>query len=89
MILSQVSQPSQGREVCCILVGAWLQSLPVNETTSAAAKSATLHGALAFDRTLGSDISAFLHRGILSLWQDEWANTQGNRLRMVKPSVQS
>jgi hypothetical protein len=32
-------------------------------------------------------VSAFLHRAVISSWQDEWTNTQGNKLRAVKPSV--
>lgn len=35
------------------------------------------------------DVCFFLHRAVLSLWQDEWDNNdQGNKLRVVKPSVQ-
>jgi hypothetical protein len=58
--------------------------LPDNEAADAASK----HGTLVSDRTLGSDVHTFLHRAILSLWQDEWDNAQGNKLCMVKPSVQ-
>jgi hypothetical protein len=36
---------------------------------------------------LGSDVSAFLHHAVISSWQDEWTNIQGNKLRAVKPSV--
>jgi hypothetical protein len=59
--------------------------LPGNE----AATPAALHGPLASDRGLGSDIRAFLRRAGLSMWQDECANTQGNKLRLVQPSVQA
>jgi hypothetical protein len=40
------------------------------------------------DRALGGDVSAFLRRAVISSWQDEWTNKQGNKLRAVKPSVQ-
>jgi hypothetical protein len=62
--------------------------IPGNEAADAAAKSAALHGSLASDRALGSDVSAFLHRAVISSWQDDWTNTQGNKFRAVKPSVQ-
>jgi hypothetical protein len=61
--------------------------LPGNEAADAAAKSAALHGPLASDRAFGSDVSAFLHRAVISSWQDKWTNTQGNKLRAVKSSV--
>jgi hypothetical protein len=59
-----------------------------NEAANAAAKVATLHGTLASDRALGSYVCTFLYRAVLSAWQGEWANTQGNKLCMVKPSMQ-
>jgi hypothetical protein len=38
-------------------------------------------------RVLGSVVCTFLHRAVLLSWQGEWANTQGNKLHMVKPPV--
>jgi hypothetical protein len=52
------------------------------------AKAATLHRPLASDQALSSDVHAFLHHAVRFLWQDEWTNTQGNKLQVVKPSVQ-
>jgi hypothetical protein len=47
-----------------------------------------LIGSLMSDWALGIDIHAFFHHAVLSPWQDECTNTQGNKLCMVKPSVQ-
>jgi hypothetical protein len=60
---------------------------PGNKAADAAPKVAALDGTLVSDRTLGSDIRTFLHCAILSSWQDEWDNTHGNKLQIVKPSV--
>jgi hypothetical protein len=60
------------------LLGFWPHWLPGNEAADAAAKATTLHGTLVSDRTPGNDVCTFLHRAILSSWQDEWDNAQGN-----------
>jgi hypothetical protein len=62
--------------------------LPGNKAADAAAEVATLHRTLVSDRTLGSDVHTFLHCTILSSWQDECNNAQGNKLHVVKSSVQ-
>jgi hypothetical protein len=38
---------------------------------------------------LSSDVRIFLHHATLSSWKDEWADTHGNKLHMVKPSMQT
>jgi hypothetical protein len=50
--------------------------------------SVALRGALASDGAVGTSVRAFLRRAAVSSWQDEWANNQDNKFRMVKPSVQ-
>jgi hypothetical protein len=60
-----------------------------NEAADMAAKAAALHGTLVSDRALGSDVRTFLHCAVLSSWQDEWDNSQGNKLHKVKPYVQA
>jgi hypothetical protein len=62
--------------------------LPGNEAADATAKSAAFHGPLAYDRALGSDVSAFLHRAVISSWQDEWTNSRGNKLRAVRAGME-
>jgi hypothetical protein len=54
--------------------------LPGNEAAGAAAKAASLLGNVTSDRAFGSDFHAFLYCAVLSSWQDEWTNTQGNIL---------
>jgi hypothetical protein len=54
--------------------------LPGNEAADAADNVAVLHGKLVADRALGTDFRIFLYRAVLSSWQDELANTQGNNL---------
>jgi hypothetical protein len=87
---NSIVPPPPIREVCCFFFCRvpGHTGLPGNEAADAAAKAAGLHGTLVYDRTLGSDVRTFLHRALLSSWQDEWDNPQENRLRMVKPSVQ-
>jgi hypothetical protein len=46
--------------------------LPGNEVADAAAKEAALHVNMTSDRAVGNDVRIFLHRIVLSLWQDEW-----------------
>jgi hypothetical protein len=48
------------------------------EAASGAVKEATLHRTLTTDRALRSYIHSFPYRTVLSSWQGEWANTQGN-----------
>jgi hypothetical protein len=31
----------------------------------------------------------FVYRAVLSSWEDEWTNSEGKNLRLVKPSVQA
>jgi hypothetical protein len=50
---------------------------------------AALNRNLTSDRALGSDFRTFLYRAVLSPWQDEWSNTQDNKLHTVKPSLQT
>jgi len=71
-ILIQVShlQKAEQSVVFCWVPGH--TGLPGNEAADAAAKAAALHGTLTSDRALGSDVRTFLHRIVLSLWQDEW-----------------
>jgi hypothetical protein len=79
---------SQGKKVCCILLGTWPHTgLPSNKATDADAKSAALHGPLASNRSLRGDACAFLHPAVVSLWQDKRINTQGTKLRVVKSSM--
>jgi hypothetical protein len=40
----------------------------------------------ASDRSLGNDVSAFLSRAVSSSSQEEWTNTQSNKLKVVKSS---
>jgi hypothetical protein len=88
-ILTEVSHlHKSGKSV----VFCWVRGhtgLPGNEVADAAAKTATLHGFIIFDTALGSDVHTFLHRALLSSWQDEWSDIQGDKLCMVKPSMQS
>lgn len=46
------------------------------------------HRSIACDIALCNGVHSFLNHIVLSLWQDKWANTQSNTLRMLK-SVQS
>jgi hypothetical protein len=62
--------------------------LPVNEPANAAAKVATVRGQLVSDRALGTGVCTCLLGTILSWWQTEWDSALGNKLRMVKSSVQ-
>jgi hypothetical protein len=50
---------------------------------------AALNRNLTSDRALGSDFRTFLYHAVLSSWQDEWSNTQDNKLHTVKPSLQT
>jgi hypothetical protein len=52
------------------------------------AKAAAMHGPLVSDRALGTEVSACLRRAVLSSWQVEWDSALGNKLCIVKPSVQ-
>jgi hypothetical protein len=58
------------------------------DATDASARAAAVHGPLVSDRALGTDVCSCLCHAILSSWQADWDNALGNRLRMVKPSVQ-
>lgn len=49
-----------------------------------AAKAESLHRNFFSDRVLGSDVCIFIHRAILFLRQEIWANTLGNKLPLVK-----
>jgi hypothetical protein len=87
-ILIQVSHlHKSGRSVVFYCVPGHT-GLPGNEAADVAAKVAALHRMLVSDRALCSDVYTFLHCTILSSWQDKWDNAQGNKLRMLKPSVQ-
>jgi len=59
--------------------------LPYNEAADAATKVTALHGNLISDGALSSDICTSLQHVVLSSCQDKWTNTQGNKLRLVKP----
>lgn len=62
---------------------------PGSGATNAAAEVVALHTNLVSDRALSIDVHSFLHRNILSSWQDEKASTKGNTLCFLKPSIQA
>jgi hypothetical protein len=87
-ILLQVSNPrTSGQSVvfCCVHGHC---GLPGSEATVKAAKAADMHGPLVSDKALGTGICACRRRVILFSWQAEWDRAVGNKLHMVKPSVQ-
>jgi hypothetical protein len=62
--------------------------LPGNEVTDVATKEAAVLRNLTSDWALSSDVYAYLHCAVLSLWQDEWTQTVGKKFWMVKLTVE-
>jgi hypothetical protein len=67
-ILQQVSDlhKREKSDVVCSVPG--LTGVPGNEVANAAAKESTLLGNVTSNRSIGSDVRAFFHRAVLSLW---------------------
>jgi hypothetical protein len=63
--------------------------MPGSEAADGESKAAVLHVALVFDQAVGNYVPALLHCFLLSSWQGTCTDTQGNKLRVVKSSVQT
>jgi hypothetical protein len=83
-VLLQVSNQRTSRE--SVVFGRVPEhcGLPGNE----AADVAAMKGPLVSDRALGTNIFSCVFRAVLSSWQAEWDIALGNKLLVVKPSVQ-
>jgi ribonuclease HI len=56
-------------------------SIPENRAADTAAKAAATDGSQPCDQTIVTDICAYLHCAIYSVWQNKWTRTQQEAAR--------